>query len=312
MPPKAVRNRRGRGAARAGEGGPSRPDSGMQVTDTCGLCSQEVGENAIGCDLCSDWFHPHCSGLSDNAARVILTEGGDALAFKCSACLNNNANSITRSNDNSDMGLAIKQLFEIVKSLSVNMANLVQNVQTMTERLDSTINNQVNNSSTNATHLDRKNLYVELFEFEERKKRTKSIIVRGIEAEDDADFGNKFGMVCNFLMPESNAPSGELFCIDREKKMYRVTLNDKKAKVSILDNSKKLKDHPDFSVVFISPDLTFMQRQEAAARRMQVRNRRQADRSETPPHVSEPNNIPVGQAASGPPRPPGAMGGNFH
>ena len=55
---------------------------------SCGLCNQPTGEDAIGCDQCSNWFHPKtsCTGLSTNAILIIQTEGGEHINYVCSAC----------------------------------------------------------------------------------------------------------------------------------------------------------------------------------------------------------------------------------
>ena len=55
--------------------------------------------------------------------------------------------------------------------------------------------------------------------------------------------------------------------------MYRVKLSDRTVRASILANAKKLKDNPQCVGIFISPDLTYIQRQDRAAKRA---NRTQA------------------------------------
>ena len=71
----------------------------------CGLCSQEVGEDAIGCDSCSGWFHarPDCTGLSVNAISVIQNEGGQSISFKCSRCICEQSNTGASPSNRSDL-----------------------------------------------------------------------------------------------------------------------------------------------------------------------------------------------------------------
>ena len=229
-----VSTRAGPGGAGAGEV-PGRLDTTINMdsqdsTDNCGLCGQQTGDDSIGCDVCGTWFHPttNCTGLSVNAINVINTEGGEALAFKCSSCLCNAPN--TSRSSNSCSGIAIKQVFEIVKALSCSMAQLTQNVQLLTQQVCEKNSGPSNQSPSvpqaNSSFVERKDLYNEMYEFEERKKRTKSIVIRGIRASNNKAFGTAFGEVCNFLMPSTPTPSGEIFCIDREKSLYRVNLND--------------------------------------------------------------------------------------
>ena len=141
--------------------------------------------------------------------------------------------------------------------------------------------NPVNNNPIVAqpnNQFDRKELYSELFEFEERKKRAKSIIVRGVSASDNAQFGDTFSAVCSYLLPNMPSISGEVVCIDREKKLYRVELNTREAKMGLLENAKKLAGHTDWGSIYISRDLTWTQRQAQVQIRAQARQRRNQDR----------------------------------
>ena len=49
--------------------------------------------------------------------------------------------------------------------------------------------------------------------------------------------------------------------------MYRVRIGIKNDRAEILENSKRLKDNPNYKNVFISRDLTYSQRQAILARR---------------------------------------------
>ena len=138
------------------------------------------------------------------------------------------------------------------------MANLSLNVTKLTETVLSlnsqgqtqNLNTSPANNQTNGP-IDRKELYSEFYEFEERKKRSKSVIVRGITAQDNSEFSSTFTSVCSYLLPDAPPLSGDLFCIDREKKIYRVNLSTKEAKIALLENAKKLEGHPSFGRIYI-------------------------------------------------------------
>ena len=169
-------------------------------------------------------------------------------------------------------------MFEIVRALSVNMAQLSQNVTKLTE----TVTNLTNQSQSRTTAdqpannaptpINRSELYSELFEFEERKKRGKSIIVKGIEAASNDIFTQSFAQICAFLLPDAPAPSGEVFCIDRTKNIYRVNLTTREAKMALLANAKNLNGHQMFGNVYLARDLTWNQRQDQIQRRAQARS----------------------------------------
>ena len=86
-----------------------------------------------------------------------------------------------------------------------------------------------------------------------------SIIVKGISAENDTEFGTKFGEVCNFLAPTDVPTRGETFCINRERNIYRISLENKDIKEKILSNAKNMKDHQLFKDVFISRVFIFLE-----------------------------------------------------
>ena len=57
-------------------------------TDTdihnCGMCKLVVGDDGIGCDRCSVWFHPSemCMGLSQTSIHIIAeSEDSDASIY---------------------------------------------------------------------------------------------------------------------------------------------------------------------------------------------------------------------------------------
>ena len=242
----------------------------------CGLCDFQVGGDSIGCDKCSSWFHPStlCTGLRALTLDCIANEGGEAIRFVCSKCRCAPQVSNSPSNSNDDGSTPISQLFQIVQSLAVTVTNLSKQVSVLlanSSQQPLACNNLIN----------REDLYIEMREFEERKKRGKSVIVKGVDVGNENEFRDVFQELCNFTVGEHVAVE-ETFCINRERKMYRVKLQNKEAKISLLTNANKLKNSENFSRVYISRDLTYIQRQELSQKRAAAR---QAD---------NPNFIPIG------------------
>ena len=93
---------------------------------SCGLCNSTVGDDAIGCDVCPNWYHPspQCTGLRSAATDCILKDGDSGILFKCSSCRcsNTSSSSGNTSGTTSELNTALIQVFEIVKSLAVNVA----------------------------------------------------------------------------------------------------------------------------------------------------------------------------------------------
>ena len=66
--------------------GEATKDAGSSV---CGMCERAVGDTAIGCDRCSDWFCPSemCTGLPENAIALIASlREENSVLFVCTGC----------------------------------------------------------------------------------------------------------------------------------------------------------------------------------------------------------------------------------
>ena len=57
-------------------------------SDKCGMCQMDVGDDCIGCDKCTVWYHPTstCVGLPDNVIKTIRDYGGRGVSFCSTAC----------------------------------------------------------------------------------------------------------------------------------------------------------------------------------------------------------------------------------
>ena len=235
-------------------------NSGINSECTCFFCSSVVGNDAIGCDQCSAWFHPktECTGLSKRAIDCIQAEGGAGIRFICSAC-----RCITPSTSQS-VSLpdheSLSQLHLIVKSLAESVAQL-------TTKVNMIINSNTNTNQQNS-NFSRESLYTEMREFEERKKRRESLIIRGVRGNSDIEFSQVFTNICQSLV-NSNVTPDSIYCVNRESGMFRVAIRDNNLRKDILSNSKRLKDIPEFRQIYISRDFTYVQRQEMRARRLE-------------------------------------------
>lgn len=114
--------------------GPADPED----TSKCGMCNLMVGDEGIGCDRCTAWFHPSeiCMGLSQNSIHVIVeSEDSKALLYLCTSCrLKPGTGTWTRSkqrNSNKkdeEKDQLVSQLFQTVKGLCSEVAKLTQKI----------------------------------------------------------------------------------------------------------------------------------------------------------------------------------------
>ena len=241
--------------------------------ELCGVCNIVVGNDGIGCDQCSHWYHPttQCTGLKSNTIACIQEEGGDTIRYVCSECrcqprLHNQAGSANISAPGPELSQdAMGQLFEMVKSIAQSVALLTTKFESI---VSSGVSNSLHNmpSAVTAGGTTRDSLFAEFHEFDERKKRKESVIVRGIVAANEAEFSTIFGRISSVILGRSVVPDN-IVCINHQANLYRIKISDSDTRRNILMNAKNLKDDNNYKTVYLSRDLTFLQRQELRARR---------------------------------------------
>ena len=166
---------------------------------------------------------------------------------------------------------SVNQLYTMVQSLTVTvgtvvkeMGQLTTNVKLLTEKAPAAPSHQ-NAISDN-------DLYLKFQEFEDRRRRRDCLIIRGINAENTTQLVNSFQAITEEITGTRTTPANTSF-ISKEKKIFRVEIPNREARMNILANSKKLKDSANFSSVFFNKDLTYQQRQAAKTRREEARRK---------------------------------------
>ena len=281
----------------------NQPESGQAFTDqvlsmatimtqlSCGMCNLAVNDDAIKCSSCNLAYHPssQCTGLKPLSIQCLQEEENSAITYRCTSC---RCQPVARGSadpgGDGEWRAAVGQVLEIVKSLATNMSQLSLNLNAVMQQQNRSSQNLDQPSESaqvpqggEQTPLTRKDLYTEMFEFEERKKRVSSIIVRGIEADTVDEFSRKFTPVYQHL---TNAVPqiASTHCISAENNMFRVTFKEKAARVEIMSLAKNLASSSDFRSVYISRDLTLAQRNEIKARRSQRPRPRGTHRGDSP------------------------------
>ena len=174
----------------------------------CGLCNSTdpVSNEGIGCDNCDLWFHqaPSCSGLYQQAIDTIKEFGGDGIVFICTSCRCRVSQAQTSSVH--DEG-SIDQMFCVVKSLTESVAGFTSQVRKL-------LQNQAQ-VQYNPPNFQREALYADFREFDERKKRRDSLIMRGVNVASGLEFVTLFERVSNVLTGSSLRPE-TVQCISSE------------------------------------------------------------------------------------------------
>ena len=241
------------------------------LTNTCALCTMEVGSDGVGCDRCLDWYHPKCTGLRAQALQCIKQDGGQGITFNCSSCRFSqpySPDTVNRHNTPVSQE-SVNQLFEMIRSLTITVAAQ----QSQYSSLADTVKGLTEKNNNQPSRMNDSDLYVKFFEFEDRKKRKDSIVIRGIQADNNSQFSGTFEQVAEKIIGDKVTPD-TVHCIDRDRNIFRADIRDRNKRVALLQGAKKLKNDDQFKNVYINKDLTYQQRQEAKERREAARNRR--------------------------------------
>lgn len=285
---------------------PDPAPSNNDPDDLCGTCSVITGADAVGCDRCSNWFHPTsmCLGLPDQLIQSIQTYGGDGVAFICTECRTGNNSDDVPNSAFKQLFQTVKKLCETVQSLSTQVASLTSPTAPPRQGAAHSLPGIAQNTSQDKEYLCTL-IREEAREMEERQKRRCSVIVRGIQAQSAETFGPAFHGICSSLLGSSVTFTNAM-CISKEKRIFRVKIEDDDSRKALLDNARNLRNGP-YQNVFINRDLTYKQRGELKARRELRKNAASAGRTSQSQTVRTeqgnptggPGRVPTSAATSG-------------
>ena len=277
----------------------------------CGLCnsdSEPVGSDGVVCEKCAKAYHPtpQCTGLYKNYIKMMQREGPyGAVRYCCSACrcntnsaqarsLSNSGNSDSETSDGGD-NVTVSQLFVMVKSVVESVASLSTHVASLTTQVAALAALGDTRQSPQPPPFSRDSLYAEMREFDERNKRRDSIIVKGSRAKTDPEIKTVVSRLGHLLL-DSEVTTTDVYCVNKQSSMWRVTIKSREARDKLLTNSKNLRG-TQMSDIYLSRDLTFKQREEQRAKRATLRNRQNAP-SQTAPRRTFGSFLPQSMSSS--------------
>ena len=285
--------RRGRSASVAGTSGQHAPAAGVQL---CGTCSNDVGDNSIGCDECEIWVckNEMCSGLPMDMLRAIDRYNGAGIKFVCMKCridfTQRKGNSPTSTTE-SHMGELVGQLFQQVKGLCSKLQQLMDRVDLLAAQPRPAPVNPTPQGPAPPVTLsyaaaaghapagpprpppDEYRVIVreEMRELEEQRKRRSSLVIRGLEARSANEAISQFKAVTEHLV-DHEVTLTDVVRITSEGDLYRGKVTDDDLRKLVLEKAKHLKNSIPYGNVFIRRDLTFKQRQVLKVRRAQAQS----------------------------------------
>ncbi|KAK4313912.1 hypothetical protein Pmani_014774 [Petrolisthes manimaculis] len=177
----------------------------------------------------------------------------------------NIASTKCRSSGGSGEGVfvsAFNQLFLTVKKLCETVKSLSRQVATMTGVVGSgpagTSPTLVGSSFREGNDSIRVMIREEAREMEERRKRKQSIIIKGFQAQTVDELIPVFNEVSTFLLG-GRVPLTDIFCISKEKHIFRAKIEGDETRKNVLDNARKLHGSSN-SDIYMNKDQTYKQR----------------------------------------------------
>ncbi|KAK3894276.1 hypothetical protein Pcinc_001970 [Petrolisthes cinctipes] len=107
---------------------------------------------------------------------------------------------------------------------------------------------------------------IAIVEMEERKKRKDSLVFHDIRTNNLAEAKVQLSQITTAILG-SDLSLDDVFCINKDKGIYKAKCTVKELRDNLLFKAKSLKDIPVYKGVYVNRNLTFTHRQELFIRR---------------------------------------------
>ena len=262
---------------------------------TCGTCSRDTGDSAIGCDDCQVWVHgtEMCSGLPTDLIHAIIKHGGEGIKFSCMRC-RLQPSSPPGEGSEADAGPEISQshIVETIQQLFQQFRGMCNMISDLSDELKCLVKAMKSPPALNPSQAPVPAppppdhtpspaeqpaicsvIAEELREMREREKRKQSVIIKGLKAKTPAEVVHLFKELSSTKLG-CEVTLSEVSPIRDHAGMFRAKITSDELRKHILDNAKTLKG-TQYDGVFISRDLT-------RAQRTVLFEKRQAKRTQNP------------------------------
>ena len=245
--------------------------SGVQY---CVSCTKVADDSVVGCDTCERWVcnTVMCSSLPQQLLDAINDYEGDAITFICIQCRIARQGSPTKASQTQMIEL-VGQLFQQIQGICTTLQGLTDKVTFLTnqpqtshaEPAPTSTQHPPSQVPTKPAEEYRAIIRDEVKEMREREKRRQSVIVKGLKAKTGTELSSKFGHMTGEMMgTEINL--SDIAAIPNHPDVFRTKITNEDHRKLVLEKAKSLRD-TSFHSVYVSRDLTFVQRSELFHRR---------------------------------------------
>ena len=289
----------------------SEEETATDAKSYCSVCSFECvdGQEALGCDLCPNWFHRECLGYNKSTYKAIIQI--EQVKWFCKDCN-------SKCKDTLSMIQLVMQRMEVIEGRNSaserKQASLEKRVLKLEQELAKKSTENINNQPPAASHQQQASsvsnsesssnlsdmISAEMRELREVEERKCNIIITEIPEEGETKEedrpkltaigvvnGDNTKAVVEKLFDKlgvlnNNAEIKEVIRIPQRREGHQgehprkvlVKFTNPKTQKNILDKAKGMKDiGHGWESTYISPDLTKKQREKAFQLRVEKRQR---------------------------------------
>ena len=263
-------------------------------TEVCPDSDHFVNEKdkAVSCDICDNWFHKSCQGISDQLYKVLTSNETDSISWYCSACKRGAKKvmlQIARLKDRHD---AMEGQITSIEGRHQDTLRIVKSIEDRVEKLESKDSDAIQDQEEPGKTLK---------EIEDRERRKQNVVIFNLAESSNPDPKLKqaedlsnFKAICQTDLDVGEVEVDALFRLGPKAKNsngsrpLKVILKDNITRKQILAKAKNLKGTGEQGKkqLAIAPDMTPMQREEVRKlREIQKTRQEELERSGDHQHV---------------------------
>ena len=264
----------------------SQADTGLAAqggVECCLKCHDKVLDNdkAVLCQSCEGWIHQNCANISAQEYRMMKRSSSNLMWF-CNDChLKVSASGSVKNScvgGNESSVVAMQSLIsELVKKIDALTSHVMMLEKNKVEDLDSLVEEKVKK------YMD---------ESKDQAERERNVILHNVpESESDEvkdriahDFEQTKSILQHLDVPDAVIIDKPVRLGKRgsdKPRLMRVSFADKNVKKSVVSHAAKLRESSSnaFRKVYVTPDLTYQQRQANRKLREELQRRRESGES---------------------------------
>ena len=227
----------------------------------CLACNQPIVGTCLrlSCDVCKRFVHGTqiCCGLQQSFIRSFINNLGKGAFWKCTSCIASGGvggNDPALSQALTQLGNSMIALTQKFEQLSIDMASVKTD-------LANTHSGPIDASAMIRSPEFAVMVKEQVREIAEQDKRKDSVIIRGIKTSSTSDFNDVFNGATRYLLGGTPISLTDVVVLGPE--LARGRIADFNGRKNLLSASQKLGEpFSPFAGIFISRDLTYLQRKE--------------------------------------------------